>query len=96
MNRREFLKSGAAAGTIAHVSTSQARPGAPSDRVTVGVLGSGARAQQIVDEIVTIPGVEVVAVCDAYTGRAQRARERTGGRARIHHHYKEILEIRAT
>ena len=94
MNRREFLRRSAAAGTMAHVSTSHARPIAPSDRVTVGVLGSGARAQQIVDEIVTIPGVEVVAVCDAYTGRAQRARERTGGRAQIHHHYKEILDRR--
>ena len=35
------------------------------------------------DEIVTIPGVEIVAVCDAYTGRAQRARERTGDRPRF-------------
>ena len=85
MNRREFLKSSAAAGTIAHVSTAHARPVPAGDRVTVGVLGAGARAQQIVDEIVTIPGVEVVAVCDAYTGRAERARERAGGKARIHH-----------
>ena len=92
MNRRQFLKSSAAAGTIAHVSMSQAGAIPPSDRVTVGVLGSGARAQQIVDEMVTIPGVEVVAVCDAYTGRALRARERTGGRAQIHHHYQEVLD----
>ena len=30
-----------------------------------------------------MPDVEIVAVCDAYTGRAERAQARTGGRAAI-------------
>ena len=40
-----------------------------------------------------MPGVEVVAVCDAYKGRAERAKSRTGGRATIVQDYHEILAM---
>ena len=39
-----------------------------------------------------LPGVELVAVCDAYKGRAEHAKAITGGEARIHADYREILD----
>ncbi|RPJ81796.1 MAG: twin-arginine translocation signal domain-containing protein, partial [Acidobacteria bacterium] len=96
MNRRDFMKgsllSGAAAGLASRaVAQSEQKDRLPSDRVTVGVIGTGARAQQLMDAALTVAGVEIVAVSDAYSGRAQRAQERAGGKAKIHRDYREIL-----
>lgn len=91
MNRRDFMKSTVLAGATAAF----ARPGeaavSPNDRLTVGFIGCGARAHEHLDDVKAMPGVEVVALADAYTGRAERARARTGGRAAIVHDYREIL-----
>ena len=91
MNRRDFMKSTVVAGAAAAF----ARPGEaavpPGDRLTVGFIGCGARAHEHLDDVKSMAGVEVVAVADAYTGRAERARARTGGRAAIVGDYREIL-----
>lgn len=93
MNRREFMKQSAlGGGGVALAPKLFARPVPPNDRITVGILGSGARAQQLMTAAMTLPQAEIVALVDAYSGRAQRARERTGGRARIYQDYREILE----
>ena len=92
MHRREFFKQSAFLGAIAGVTKVRTgRATAASDRITVGVLGAGARAQELIDRAVHIPVVEVNAVCDAYSGRARRARVRTGNRAQIYRDYREIL-----
>ena len=93
MNRRDFMKTTVVAGATAAL----ARPGeaktAPSDRLAIGVIGCGARAHEHLQNLVEMPGVEVVAVCDAYKGRAERAKSRTGGRATIVQDYHEILAM---
>ena len=94
MNRRDFMKT----TVIASATAALARPGeaktvAPSDRLAIGVIGCGARAHEHLQNLVEMPGVEVVAVCDAYKGRAERAKSRTGGRATIVQDYHEILAM---
>ena len=84
VSRRVFL--GAGAGVLA-----QAQAAAPSDRVTVGMIAVGSRAQELLEAIREIPGTEIVGVCDAYSGRVERAIERTDGRAKAYAGYKEIL-----
>ncbi|MGH9390917.1 MAG: Gfo/Idh/MocA family protein, partial [Vicinamibacteria bacterium] len=92
MNRRQFLKttvmSGAAASLVPEAFSRQAA----DSRVRVGVLGSGARAQGLMKEALELPGVEFTAVCDAYRGRAERARALTKESARIYDDYRRILE----
>jgi predicted dehydrogenase len=85
MNRREFLKSTAVGGAAAALTGASRAAGQtpPSDRITLGLIGTGARTQQLIGAAQQIPGLEIVALCDAYTGRAERARQRTGGRAAI-------------
>ncbi len=80
MNRRNFL-------TTAAALAAQAKA-APNDRITVGVIGCGARAHELMQAIQENPGTEIVGVVDAYKGRVERAIDRTQGRAkpfRTHH-----------
>ena len=98
MNRRDFIRNSVLAGGAAQLASRSAKAAlqqvAPSQRITVGVLGAGARAQDLMDTAMELPGVEIVALCDAYSGRAQRARQRTGGRAEIYSNYQEILDLK--
>ena len=88
VSRRMFL--GAGAGVLAQAqSTTQSV--APSDRVSVGMIAVGSRAQELLEAIKKVPGTEIVGVCDAYTGRVERAVERTEGRAKVYKSYKDIL-----
>ncbi|MGH9341277.1 MAG: Gfo/Idh/MocA family oxidoreductase [Acidobacteriota bacterium] len=97
MNRREFMKQSTLAGATAALGPNvlgkpSAGRVAPNDRITIGVIGSGARAQQLMEAALTLPQAEIVAVSDVYTGRAERAKARTGGRATIYKDYHEILQ----
>ena len=84
VSRRIFL---ARAGALATTALS----GAPSSRTTVGMIGCGARAHQLIKGILKSPGAEIVSVFDGYTGRIDRAVERTEGRAKAVASYQEIL-----
>ncbi len=64
---------------------------APSDRITIGMIGAGARAHQLVEAFKKTLDFEIVAACDAYTGRLERMKSRTDGRADIMSDYREIL-----
>src|SRR5262245_19731124 len=37
----------------------------PNGRITLGFIGVGARAQDVMEDVLKMPGFEVVAVCDA-------------------------------
>jgi predicted dehydrogenase len=98
MDRRTFLTGtvAAAAATRLHAS-SQGGPaaGPPSDRLRIGFLGMGARAQELVDAIAASgANATVVSLCDAYRGRAERGRARAGGTATIVDDYRRILDDR--
>ncbi|MCY4595686.1 MAG: Gfo/Idh/MocA family oxidoreductase [Bryobacterales bacterium] len=84
-SRRVFL--GAGAGVLA-----QAQSVAPSDRITVGMIATGSRSHELLEAIKKVDGTEIVGVCDAYTGRVQRAIERTSSRAKDYGSYERILD----
>jgi predicted dehydrogenase len=95
MHRRDFLKSTALAGTAVGFGTharAASRQDAPSDRLQVGFLGTGARAHQLIDAARATGHIDVVSLSDAYTGRAERGRVRAGGRAVIADDYRRILD----
>ncbi len=92
MNRREFMKTGTLAAAAATMVPEAFAQSAASDRVRVGVIGSGARAQGLMKASLDFPGVDYVAVCDAYQGRAERAKALTGGKATIYSDYRRVLD----
>src|SRR6185436_11198544 len=96
INRREFIKRSAATGATASLAlhnnlTDYTRGDSPNERITLGYIGVGARAQDVMGSVLRMPGFEVVAVCDAYQGRLERAVERTGGRAKVYKNAAELL-----
>src|SRR5262245_66086782 len=104
INRREFIKRSAAAGTIAGAGlnlslgktarcsvVSYDRNDSPNGRITLGFIGVGARAQDVMSDVLKMPGFEVVGVCDAYKGRITRVMERTSGRAKVYKDHRELL-----
>ena len=86
VTRRNFLQSSAALAAAA----GSARP-APGDRITVGVIGCGARSHELMQAILQHPEAEIVGVVDAYQGRLERALARVKGRARAYKDYREVL-----
>jgi predicted dehydrogenase len=64
---------------------------AANDRIQIGMIGAGARAHELIQGLVSMPGVEVVALVDAYRGRIERAIERTKGRAKAYPSYPDLL-----
>jgi predicted dehydrogenase len=82
--RRTFLTG--ATTTVAGA----ARPAA-NDRITVGIIGCGARAHELMQSIMQHPQVEIVGLVDAYKGRVERALERTGGKAKAYKNHHDLL-----
>jgi len=92
MNRRDFMKTTVLATAATAIGTrAEARAAQANDRIQVGYIGCGARAHELINASLALPGVEVVGLCDAYTGRLERAKARTGGRDVIYKDYEELL-----
>lgn len=85
LSRRNFLGlTAAAAGTTLAAKTIFLDPSpafampqevAPSDRVRFGMIGIGMQGSGLMQNALTLPGIECVAACDLYDGRHTLARE---------------------
>src|SRR5438876_12020193 len=81
INRRQFTQRSALGSAAMGMALGEGHGEAPevpahvpaSDKVTDGMIGVGARAQELMQAIMTLPGTEIVAVCDAYKARTHDA-----------------------
>lgn len=64
----------------------------PNDQVNVAVIGMGIMGFSNAHITLQVPGVKLVAVCDLYTGRLDRAKELYGKDIFVTKSYKEILD----
>lgn len=64
--------------------------------VKCAAIGLGGRGSSMLAEFVSIPGIEVVAVCDKYEDRAKNGvkivEEKAGNTPDMYLNYKELLE----
>ena len=74
IDRRDFLKR-AAAGTAAGLAYPGASVLGANDRVRLGIIGPGARGQELMKEFLRVPNVEFVAVADVFTRRHEESRQ---------------------
>jgi predicted dehydrogenase len=86
-SRRRFLQTGA---TLA-ASSAFAQDVAPNSRIRIATIGFGGMGMGDTRYAVSIPGVELVAVCDIYDGRLTRARETHGDQIFTTRDYREVL-----
>ena len=64
---------------------------ASKDKVKIGLIGSGIIGHYDTDTALKVEGVELVAVCDLYTGRLDRAKEKWGSQIFTTRDYRELL-----
>ena len=62
-----------------------------NDTIRLGVIGTGIIGYYNIRSALTVPGVELAAVCDLYTGRLTRAKETFGANIATTRDYREIL-----
>src|SRR5260221_2556120 len=70
--RREFLKQAAVGGAVALMSPASRVLGA-NDRVRVGMIGAGARGQELLHQVLGLSNAQVGAIADAYSRRREES-----------------------
>jgi predicted dehydrogenase len=63
----------------------------PNDKIRIATIGMGIMGHADTDTAVKVPGVELAAVCDLYTGRLTRAKEKYGKNIYTTRDYRELL-----
>ena len=88
--RRHFLQTGPSLLTAAGLAGAD-QSVSPSDRIRIATIGFGGMGMGDTKYALSIPGVELAAVCDIYDGRLTRAREVYGDRVFTTRDYREVL-----
>jgi len=98
VTRREFLKMSAVGAAALGFLGSTAPPSAlgANERINIGVIGCGGMGTAHLRELVDWSksgkeNVAVIAVCDIYEPRKERARDISG--AKVFHEYRDLLQM---
>lgn len=94
LSRRDFLRN-SAAGAALLGGLAPARVLGANDRIRVGILGTGERAQYLMTLFNKVPNTEIVAVCDVYEPHREAAlRIAAFGTpdVKAHSDYREVLD----
>ena len=98
LNRRNFLKAGAASllGATAHLpagaQSEPAPPVAANDHIQIALIGAGGQGQGDTKTALQVPGVKLVAVADCYDGRLAHSKELWGNDVFTTRDYAQVLE----
>jgi predicted dehydrogenase len=92
VTRRHFLGRTAAvvAGVPLFVRSAVRGAPSPSDRVSVGFIATGGRAQQLMKQLPE--DAQIVAICDCFLPRCEEANKRLGTSYEIYQDYRKLLE----
>lgn len=90
--RREFLKQ-TAAGTAVLFAYPPASVLGANDRVRVAMIGVGNRGQDLLEEVMAVPNVEVVAMADVYRGRFAEVKKKVPNIATFDDH-RRLLDLK--
>lgn len=63
----------------------------PNDKIRIATIGMGIMGHADTDTALKVPGIELAAVCDLYTGRLTRVKEKYGNQVYTTRDYRELL-----
>jgi len=90
--RRGFLKQ-AAFGTASFLAYPHSSVLGANDRVRVGMIGLGNRGQDLLEEVVKVPNIQLVAMADVYSRRRDAAKKQIPGIQTFDDH-RRLLDIK--
>ncbi len=94
IERRDFIKQAATTATIAaFTASSYDRVLGANDRVRLGIIGPGARGQELMRDFLKAPNAEFVAAADIYTRRHAEAKQLAPGIQTFNDHRK-LLDLK--
>jgi predicted dehydrogenase len=91
-NRRDFVKQ-TALGTAALLAYPSARVLGANDRVRVGMIGVGARGQELLKQVQGVANAELVAIADVYTRRHEEVKSMASGVQSFNDH-RRLLDVK--
>jgi predicted dehydrogenase len=95
LDRREFMKRaavGTAAAGLGFPALGKAGQTAPSDKVIVGVIGTGRQGRGDLNAFRHQPDVEIAAVCDVYKPNLDEGLKDAGGKAQTYTDFRQVLD----
>ena len=93
MNRRELLGGASAAWLAMGLEGVRGlAEGAAADELRVGVIGPGSRGQELIRQLLHVPGVRIAAICDIYEPRYAQVNRLVGAEVSTTNDYRELLE----
>ncbi len=93
IGRRQFLARSGAAGAALWALSPTARVLGANDRLRLGLIGGGARGQELLSQALKLPNVELVALADVYTRRHDEV-HRVAPAARAFRDHRRLLELK--
>lgn len=94
-NRREFMKKAAIGTAVAGVALpalGATNTVSPSDKVIVGVIGTGRMGLDDLEDFAKQPEVEIAAVADVYQPNLDNGLKATNGKAKTYTDFRHILD----
>ncbi len=96
MNRRSFLRTSALAAAPLILPSRIRGAGAPSRALNLGIVGAGTRCNTHIGQFSRIPGLRVVAVCDIWPERAEKAKGAVDAlnrdtHCKAYHDFRELI-----
>ena len=93
MNRRELLGGASAAwAAMGLESVAGLAEPARADELRVGFIGPGSRGQELIRQLLHVPGVRIAAVCDIYEPRFAQVNQLVGSDVPHTKDYRELLD----
>jgi predicted dehydrogenase len=91
IRRRQFIEQAAATAAVATLPSSRVL--GANDRVRLGIIGAGARGQELMKEFQKVERAEFVAAADVYTRRHDEAKELAPG-IQTFTDYRRLLDLK--
>ena len=94
-NRRDFMKKvavGAVGAGVGLPALGAAKTVSPSDKVMVGVIGTGRMGRADLEDFAKQPEVEIAAVCDVYQPSLAEGLKAAKGKAQTYTDFRQILD----